>query len=480
MVELRVFLFLEDPVDHRARAVSADGERRVDRVVDGVCAVAALEGAESEVVVPGDHAQLPVGLVQIVVVHHGAGIAVAVDEIVVHHEIAQQLVDVQHVLKVFPLAEGLQAADQPRPVGVGDGGFRVAEDVGIIVRVVVGILQLDVAAAHAHAAAEAAETAGGLAAEAAETAETAGRRGRISAAGHAGGIGGPAAHGAGLAAGGLRRIAACGAGLAAGGLRRIAACGAGFAAGLFRRHGRFRAPRALAAAPGEAHRLRVFVDEVLDVEVTAVAGTAAAHAQGVRLVEVALAAVDALHEAVLHGLDRQIQPPVFAVDRHPDIGAERRVGAELRHQAVGQVVLHIGVVLDEVVEAELVQALVGLAGLVVVELELEAVALGAHRGHRGQRGVALAADRDAFDRLIVDDHAARRVFLARRRLDEGVPVVDHDVDRVDTGGVEQRLFVAHRAGGGRETQRLAVHEEDRDQQGEQRDDNADPVDVFMR
>ena len=89
-------------------------------------------------------------------------------------EIAQQLVDVQHIFQVLSLAEGLQAADQPRLIGLGDGSFGVAEDIAVAVRVVVGILQLHVAAAHAHAAAEAPKAAGEAAASAGKSAVPAG------------------------------------------------------------------------------------------------------------------------------------------------------------------------------------------------------------------------------------------------------------------------------------------------------------------
>ena len=119
-------------------------------------------------------------------------------------------------------------------------------------------------------------------------------------------------------------------------------------------------------------------------------------------------------------------------------------------------------------------------GFVPVEFDLEAVAVGIHRLDRRKRGVSLAADRDVLHRFVVDHHCAYTVFLVLTGLKESVPVVDHDVNGVDAGGVEQRLFIAHRARRRFQPQRLSAHEQDGQDQAEDEDDNADAVYVFMR
>ena len=207
------------------------------------------------------------------------------------------------------------------------------------------------------------------------------------------------------------------------------------------------------------------------------AGTAAAF---FRLLTLRIPAVIALEEAVLHALHREIEAPILAVDRDVDEGAEGRIRAELIHQPVGEIVLHIGVVLDDVVQAQLVQAVIVLPVFILVEFDFEAVSLGTHVSHRRKGGVSLAADRHVFHRFVVDHHAACAVGLAFAGLDEGVPVVDHDINAVDSGGIKQRFLITHGTCGRLESQGLPVHEKEGQEQTEHEDDNADPIDVLMR
>ena len=146
----RIRLVLKNPVHHRpAVRAAAGGNGGIDRRIDLSGGVPALEGAESQIIVPGNHGQQAVLLVQVVVVDHGAGVAVAVADEVVDHEVAQDLLHADGGGNLRPLVQNFQRLNQPGLVRLGHVRLGAAENVRVAVRVVVGILQLHVAAAHA-------------------------------------------------------------------------------------------------------------------------------------------------------------------------------------------------------------------------------------------------------------------------------------------------------------------------------------------
>ena len=305
MVHLRVFLALGDPAPHGPIGAVGGRHRRVDGVVDGARGVVALEGAEGQVVVPGDHGELAVGLVQVVVVDDGAGVAVAVADEVVHHEVAEDLVHIDGLLDVLLRVELADRLDQALLIRGVDVRLCVVEDVGIAVRIVVGVDELHIAGAHAaedaaevEVEAAAAGAPGGAFAAFGVLALTAcvrrarcphraavlaAVRGRREAA-VAGKLRGVEAlrHAHSLRrAHPLRHISAAEAAREAA-LTALAAAEAALAAEAAAAAA-LRSVRALAAAP-------VAVEEVLHVEVLAVAGAAAAEAHAVGLVELAAVA----------------------------------------------------------------------------------------------------------------------------------------------------------------------------------------------
>ena len=351
--------------------------------------------------------------------HHGAGVAVAVDHKIVHHKIAQYLVYVQSVLHSFACVKRFQRPDEPGLVCAGHIGFGAVEDVGIAVRIVIRILQLHVAGAHAAEAAPrpAAKPFPGIKPS----------LGRVSASAR------------------FRKLAAEGGWSKV--LRRSSL--------LFRRLRT--AGRTVSLLPV------VTVHKLVHVEVPAVS-PAPAEAHTVRLVQLAvIPAVIALKEGVLHPLHRQIQSPVLPVYGEVHITAQRRLRPKLPHHAVGEVILHHGVVLDEIVQAQLIQTVVALALVIMVKFQLEAVAVAAHLGHRGQRGVPLRPNANALIRLVVNDHCAQGVLLILTDFNKLLPVVHHNVDGMYLGRVKQLRLITHHPGGGLDAQGLAVHK----QQGEQ-------------
>ena len=372
MVRLEIRLVLEDPGDHRAiRNVAAD--RGIDRRIDGAGRAAGRERerAECEIVVPRDHLEHAVLLIKIVVVHHAAGVAVAVDEEIVHGEIAHHRIGV-HDGRVA-LGKRLQRFNQALLIVGIDLRLRGREDVGIALRVVVDVLELDVARAHA---------AGGEA---------------------------------------VRRFRA------AGGIIASQHCGETGEIGRVREIGLYEFIRFV-------HGIKI---EIREIEVAAVSASAAV-LLAVRLVEIA-GAVAAGQKRVLHALDREIQPPVRAVYGDPDVAAFRAGHAHAVHQRVGEVVLHHGFVLNQVVQAELIEAVIGLRGIIVVEFELQAVAVVSVLLNGRKRRIALCANGDVGILFAVDQHGAGNVFLAGAVFDKGFPIVHRDIDAVHARGVEQAL-----------------------------------------
>ena len=66
---------------------------------------------------------------------HGAGVAVKVTHKVVHYKVADHLVHIYHTLNILTLIQLLERGDEPVLVGVGDVGFGVVKDIGILVAI---------------------------------------------------------------------------------------------------------------------------------------------------------------------------------------------------------------------------------------------------------------------------------------------------------------------------------------------------------
>ena len=97
--------------------------------------------------------------------------------------------------------------------------------------------------------------------------------------------------------------------------------------------------------------------------------------------------------------------------------------AKFPHHTVGQVIFHIGVVLNDVVQAEFVQTVIRLSALVVVKLNFHTVTVAVHGTDRGQGRVSLCAKAHVFIVFVVNDHGAGGVFLIFARIQKAVPVI---------------------------------------------------------
>ena len=355
---------------------------------------------------------------------HAAGVAVAVADKGVGHKVPDDRVHVHHPRGVLPAAQRLQRRDQANPVSVRNIGLRAVENVGVAVGVIVDILQLYIAAAHT----------------AEPAAHTAHFRRRLPIF--------------------LRREPR---------RRRTAALGrrgetAGVSAWLRS------APEVLPAA----------VLQVLYRKAPAVPAPAA-EAHTVGLVEVpGVPAVIALQKAVLNALHRQIQAPVLPVYRDIDKAAQRRGGPGGGHHLVGEEILHIGVILDDVVQVQLIQAVIGRLAVIVVEFDFEAVPVVPISGHGAEGRVPLGPDAHVPAGFPVDDHRAGRILLVLAGVDKAVPIVHHDVHRMDPAGSKEPVFIAHGPGCRLEPQGLAVDKQQRDRQRQRQDQTAEPVDVSVR
>ena len=187
---------------------------------------------------------------------------------------------------------------------------------------------------------------------------------------------------------------------------------------------------------GHVAEIQITEIHIIGLEITA-GFSPAADVHAVRLIELAvLHAIIAEQEAVLHGLERKIDAPVFAIDGEFGIIVKGGVRAEILVHIVDQRLFHVGGVGIVVVQDELVQTEAGLSVYIVVKFQLEAVAVGGGvTGDGGQAGVALGADdlrqkgvvfdfqNDIAGRVRGDDireGAVQKLSLKQARADVGI------------------------------------------------------------
>ena len=89
-------------------------------------------------------------------------------------------------------------------------------------------------------------------------------------------------------------------------------------------------------------------------------------------------------------------------------------------------------------------AVIGFSFLIVVEFQLEAVALTAGLLDGGKRGVSFGAYCDIRLLFAVDYGRTAAVFLVFAILNEGVPVVHNYINLMDIRGVKQSALIFHR------------------------------------
>ena len=153
MVQRQAFLAGGNPARHGAIGIVAARHQRIDGRIDRARRVAATgKPAKGQVIIPGDHAHHAVFLIQIIIVHHGAGIAVAIAQEIMHSHIHGHSVGIHGA--GIALAELFQRRNQARLILLFHLGFGIVKDIGVAVGIIVDVLQLYVAAAHTtHAAA---------------------------------------------------------------------------------------------------------------------------------------------------------------------------------------------------------------------------------------------------------------------------------------------------------------------------------------
>ncbi len=135
MIQRGIFLAFEDPCDDRSVGNVARGDRGIDgRIDSGGCTVRAahaahIEGAEGEVIIPREHGEATVFLVEIVVMDHGSGVAVIVAHEIVNYQIAYDRLHVHRRFDVLSLTELFERGDQPLLILFGNIGLCAGEDV---------------------------------------------------------------------------------------------------------------------------------------------------------------------------------------------------------------------------------------------------------------------------------------------------------------------------------------------------------------
>ena len=312
-------------IRHQRVEKISGGKGVVDGRVDHAGRVAAVHAAEGQVIVPGDQVQRALRLIEVVVVRHGAAEAVLVDREDVHGHVQKQVVDIHDLLEVLARGDALERGHHPLMILLARVGDFAFPDGRVAVQIVVRIVQVGPAGAHAREAAPP------------------GREIRLA------------------------RLAVPVRGLAKIGraVRRIDT----------------RVRHAFAAKIAPIRQVigveTVHIRQIIRRKATVSARLAAAHVHALGLVELAVIhAVIAQQEALLHRLERQVQAPVLAVDRDAGVIVQGRVRAQEGEHVVDQRFLHAGRVGVVVVQDQLVQAIAGLAVHIMVELQLETVAVG--------------------------------------------------------------------------------------------------------
>ena len=311
-------------VRHQRVEKISGGKGVVDGRVDHAGRVAAVHAAEGQVIVPRDQVQRALRLIEVVVVRHGAAEAVLVDREDVHSHVQKQVVDIHDLLEVLARGDALERGHHPLMILLARVGDFAFPDGRVAVQIVVRIVQVGPAGAHAREAAPP------------------GREIRLA------------------------RLAVP--------VRGLAKIG---------RAVRRKDTRVRHAFAVEILHIRqvigvktVHIRQIIRRKAT-VSTRLAAYIHALGLVELAVIhAVIAQQEALLHRLERQVQAPVLAVDRDAGVIVQRRVRAQEGEHVVDQRFLHAGRVGVVVVQDQLVQAIAGLAVHIMVELQLETVAVG--------------------------------------------------------------------------------------------------------
>ncbi len=174
---------------------------------------------------------------------------------------------------------------------------------------------------------------------------------------------------------------------------------------------------------------------------------AAAQIHAVGLIQLAVIfTVVALQERFFYAFHCEIQSPVFSVYRDIYIAAKGRGHSCLAHHLIGQIILHVGVVLNDIIQTELIQSVIGVGAVKAIEFNLEAVAVIAVGFHLRQRGVALGANSDILIGFIVNDDSTGRIFLAFTTFDKFVPIVHTDINCMHNGGGKELILISHDGG----------------------------------
>ncbi len=166
----------------------------------------------------------------------------------------------------------------------------------------------------------------------------------------------------------------------------------------------------------------------------------ASYIHAVRLVKLApLRAVIAQQEAVLHRLQRQVYAPVFPVDGNFRIVIQRRIRPQKTEHIVNQRLLHIGGVGVIIIENQLIQPVAGLPLHIMIEFQLQAVAIGGGiAGDGGEAGISLGAHAHVIEGFPVDLHIAGIISLLRGGGQHFLPFrrIHEDIDLQRLGGIE--------------------------------------------
>ena len=154
-------------------------------------------------------------------------------------------------------------------------------------------------------------------------------------------------------------------------------------------------------------------------------------------------AKEAFCESFFRFLNGKKEPPGLAVDRDPDITHKRRWHTHVIHHIKSEPVFHITVVLKGRIQRKFVETVV-ILGRVMIHLHLETVTFKSILLSEAAGIIAFGAQTNILKTFAINDQIGRRILFLRRRIEKSLPVIDLDIDGMDTRRIKEARFIARR------------------------------------
>ena len=98
--------------------------------------------------------------------------------------------------------------------------------------------------------------------------------------------------------------------------------------------------------------------------------------------------------------------------------------------------------MNQIVQTELIQSIIGLSRLIMVKFQLQTVSLTAHHTHIGKRRISLAADSDVVQPFAVNDDGTAEIVFTLTIVEKFLPGIHQNIQIMYAGHVKQPLFIS--------------------------------------